>query len=245
MNTAMMPQSIALPQRPPGRHYCVQMTTIRRRRALLCCAGIALLAPAGAFHALTPSLKANNIRSSTCSSVLHDAVSVLNSTPASRTTAASCRTTTSRCQGAPKLSAAGGSGSDSLGEKPYYTPADLDAYSAPWGITLHYRGTLNTYRIEAHRPDGEVAGYTTGFYLGELLHLDKVQVCVCKVDSRPLMRCLPQILRCVKYKMQQFSSSTLDPLYCKPDSPSMCRHVAQRDRVTRRVSLLCVFQEGS
>lgn len=58
----------------------------------------------------------------------------------------------------------------------FYTPADLDAYSALWGITLHYTGTLNTYRIEAHRPNGEVAGYTTGFYVGDYLHLDKVQV---------------------------------------------------------------------
>lgn len=59
---------------------------------------------------------------------------------------------------------------------PVYTLDDLAAYSAPWGISLHYGGTLNTYRIEAHRENGEVAGYTTGFYLGNLLHLDKVQV---------------------------------------------------------------------
>lgn len=65
--------------------------------------------------------------------------------------------------------------SDSEGDE-FYTATDLDTYSEPWGITLHYRGTLNTYRIEAHRPSGEVAGYTTGFYLGDLLHLDKVQV---------------------------------------------------------------------
>lgn len=57
-----------------------------------------------------------------------------------------------------------------------YTRADLDVYSAPWGITLHYSGTMNTYRIEAHRENGEVAGYTTGFYVGDYLHLDKVQV---------------------------------------------------------------------
>lgn len=68
-------------------------------------------------------------------------------------------------------------GAGGSGEEGFYTPADLEAYSKPWGITLHYRGTLNTYRIEAHRPNGEVAGYTTGFYLGDLLHLDKVQVC--------------------------------------------------------------------
>lgn len=70
----------------------------------------------------------------------------------------------------------GGGGGGGTSKAEYYTPADLDAYSEPWGITLHYRGTLNSYRIEAHRPDGEVAGYTTGFYLGDLLHLDKVQV---------------------------------------------------------------------
>lgn len=75
-----------------------------------------------------------------------------------------------------ELNAGGGAGG---GEGGFYTPADLEAYSKPWGITLHYRGTLNTYRIEAHRANGEVAGYTTGFYLGDLLHLDKVQVCVC------------------------------------------------------------------
>lgn len=71
------------------------------------------------------------------------------------------------------------SGDGSSGEETFYTPEDLAAYSKPWGITLHYRGTLNTYRIEAHRPNGEVAGYTTGFYFGDLLHLDKVQVCAC------------------------------------------------------------------
>lgn len=71
---------------------------------------------------------------------------------------------------------AAGSGGGDASKAVYYTPADLDAYSEPWGITLHYRGTLNSYRIEAHRPNGEVAGYTTGFYLGDLLHLDKVQV---------------------------------------------------------------------
>lgn len=59
---------------------------------------------------------------------------------------------------------------------PYYRPEDLAAYSAPWGISLRYGGTLNTYRIEAYREDGELAGYTTGFYVGDYLHLDKVQV---------------------------------------------------------------------
>lgn len=59
----------------------------------------------------------------------------------------------------------------------FYAPKDLDSYCAPWGITLRYRGTLNSYRIEAFRENGELAGYTTGFYLGDLLHLDKVQVC--------------------------------------------------------------------
>lgn len=58
----------------------------------------------------------------------------------------------------------------------FYTPADLEAYSAPWGIELRYGSTLNSYRIEAFRSNGELAGYTTGFYLGDLLHLDKVQV---------------------------------------------------------------------
>lgn len=70
----------------------------------------------------------------------------------------------------------GSSGARGGKDEPYYTPADLDEYSAPWGISLNYQSTLNTYRIEAKRSNGELAGYTTGFYLGDLLHLDKVQV---------------------------------------------------------------------
>lgn len=80
------------------------------------------------------------------------------------------------------LAAGGAEGKGDSGV--FYTPADLDSYSAPWGITLHYTGTLNTYRIEAHRSNGEVAGYTTGFYVGDYLHLDKVQVGGCPLRLR-------------------------------------------------------------
>lgn len=72
--------------------------------------------------------------------------------------------------------AASGGGAGTVGGD-FYAPKDLDSYCAPWGVTLRYRGTLNSYRIEAFRENGELAGYTTGFYLGDLLHLDKVQVC--------------------------------------------------------------------
>ncbi|CAM9350618.1 unnamed protein product [Choristocarpus tenellus] len=61
------------------------------------------------------------------------------------------------------------------GECDIYTLADLDKFSSPWGITLHYSNTLNVYRIEARRQSGEVAGYTTGFHYGNLLHLDTMQ----------------------------------------------------------------------
>lgn len=96
-----------------------------------------------------------------------------------------CVSTTSPLRGRLRQGALAAGGAEGNGDSGvFYTPADLDAYSAPWGITLHYTGTLNTYRIEAHRPNGEVAGYTTGFYVGDYLHLDKVQVGGCPSGLR-------------------------------------------------------------
>lgn len=142
------------------------------RQALLGCTVAALVATVGSFHTPTRTLNANNVGAASRSR------SSTAPTSPSRQRRGALRdhdhVTASRRGSVSELNNAGAGGS---GEEEFYTPADLEAYSKPWGITLHYRGTLNTYRIEAHRPNGEVAGYTTGFYLGDLLHLDKVQVC--------------------------------------------------------------------
>lgn len=145
------------------------MSSILSRQVLLGFIALAaLVATVGSFHAPTRSFNANNVwtavsksRSSTQPASRHRRGALRDNVTASP------RGRVSRLN----------DGADGDGEGEFYTPADLEAYSKPWGITLHYRGTLNTYRIEAHRPNGEVAGYTTGFYLGDLLHLDKVQVC--------------------------------------------------------------------
>lgn len=158
----------------PNRFHHQNQRRRSRRRALFCCAGIALAAPTGAFHA--PSPIAPNARNMCTPSAAAALCTFKTSTlrpPLPSARAADCRGATSHVGYGASVSELGAGGG---GEELFYTPADLDAYSAPWGITLHYRGTLNSYRIEAHRPNGEVAGYTTGFYLGELLHLDKVQV---------------------------------------------------------------------
>ena len=149
---------------------------IFRRRALLCLTGIILLAPTAAFRTPTTVFNTNS-NSRSCSFHQSNAAS----SPTSRTVAANRHATASSCRSSiatvlAEGSGGGGGGGGGASKAEYYTPADLDAYSEPWGITLHYSGTLNSYRIEAHRPNGEVAGYTTGFYLGDLLHLDKVQV---------------------------------------------------------------------
>lgn len=153
------------------------MPMIFRRRALLCLTGIILLAPTAAFRTPTTVFNTNS-NSRSCSFHQSNAAS----SPTSRTAVAANRhATASSCRSSiatvlAEGSGGGGGGGGGASKAEYYTPADLDAYSEPWGITLHYSGTLNSYRIEAHRPNGEVAGYTTGFYLGDLLHLDKVQV---------------------------------------------------------------------
>jgi len=144
-------------------------------RALLCYTAAALVTVVGSFH--TPGFKFNG--NNVCpASACSRAASSSATTPGRRGTLR-VPITISRRGGLPELNAGPGSG----GEEEFYTPADLEAYSKPWGITLHYRSTLNTYRIEAHRPNGEVAGYTTGFYLGDLLHLDKVQVCALSIST--------------------------------------------------------------
>lgn len=154
-----------------------------------------LVATVVSFHAPTINVTPNSVRSTSCSSSttamsrsrVNSNNSPSNSGSQQRRAAAEATATATlrdysiatapqrrRGCGVFELNAGGAAG----GETEFYTPADLEAYSKPWGITLHYRSTLNTYRIEAHRPNGEVAGYTTGFYLGDLLHLDKVQVCL-------------------------------------------------------------------
>ncbi|CAM9576741.1 unnamed protein product [Ectocarpus sp. 4 AP-2014] len=151
------------------------MTTVSSGRALFFCAAATLVAAAGAFHAPTASF---NARSTSATGTAPSRPSTTTAAAASAAAPSASQqrrrggATTWRRSGVSGLNARAGSG----GEDEFYTPADLAAYSKPWGITLHYRGTLNTYRIEAHRPNGEVAGYTTGFYLGDLLHLDKVQI---------------------------------------------------------------------
>ncbi|CAM9144693.1 unnamed protein product [Discosporangium mesarthrocarpum] len=67
-----------------------------------------------------------------------------------------------------------GGGADG-GLSTFYSREDLDKFCSPWGITLHYSNVLNIYRIEARRSNGEVAGYTSGFHAGDMLHLDTVQ----------------------------------------------------------------------
>ena len=154
--------------------FSVQVDNMLRsssRKVLVGFALAALVAAVGSFHTPTTTLNANNVRTASRSSS-STATAVAATSPQRRGDLRD-HPTASRGGGVSVLNAgAGGSG-----EEEFYTPADLEAYSKPWGITLHYRSTLNTYRIEAHRPNGEVAGYTTGFYLGDLLHLDKVQVC--------------------------------------------------------------------
>lgn len=162
------------------------MTTVSSGKKLLFCAAATLVAATGAFHAPTANFNARSI-SRTGTAPSRPAPTAAPAAPAPSASQQRRRggTTTSRSSGASHLNARAGSGS----EDEFYTPADLAAYSKPWGITLHYRGTLNTYRIEAHRPNGEVAGYTTGFYLGDLLHLDKVQVSVYANISVVLAKC--------------------------------------------------------
>ena len=154
------------------RHYRGVMST---------CAGVALAAPLSAFHLpmITSNTAIKHVCSSSCES-RHDGVTVLRhdrrtSQPSWEFRGATARdrcTIESRRARGFELNA--GRSDDAKDE--FYTPADLEAYSAPWGIELRYRSTLNSYRIEAFRSNGELAGYTTGFYLGDLLHLDKVQV---------------------------------------------------------------------
>lgn len=160
------------------------MSASLTRRALLCYTVAALVAAVGSFH--TPDFKFNGNNfcggaySRPASSSANTAAAAVAVAPGRRG-ALRVPIAASRRGGLHELKA--GSGSSVEEEEEFYTPADLEEYSKPWGITLHYRSTLNTYRIEAHRPNGEVAGYTTGFYLGDLLHLDKVQVCASSIAN--------------------------------------------------------------
>lgn len=168
-----------------ARRYSIGMLMHHCGRSVVILAGIALAMPISAFHSPVTTLNVNNmcnIRSSTSTSKSKPSrprgLRMFNNAPPPSRTAAPAvygHATTLHRGSVIKLAAVGSSGTSDE----YYTSADLDAYSAPWGITLQYKGTLNSYRIEAHRPNGELAGYTTGFYLGDLLHLDKVQVSVC------------------------------------------------------------------
>lgn len=163
-----------------SKHHSCSLPTLQQRDAmagrlgrqvLIVCVVAALVATVGSFsfHTPTRNLNANNNNVRTASR----SRSSSSTPPTSPQQQRGLRDHLASRRGIVSELSAGAGGS---GEKELYTPADLEAYSKPWGITLHYRSTLNTYRIEAHRPNGEVAGYTTGFYLGDLLHLDKVQV---------------------------------------------------------------------
>ncbi len=161
-------------------------------RALFCYTVAALVAAVGSFHTSNFKFNGNNACGGACagatSSSASAAAAAAAAVPPRRRGALRAPFAASRRGGLPELKA----GSGSSGEEEFYTPADLEAYSKPWGISLHYRSTLNTYRIEAHRPNGEVAGYTTGFYLGDLLHLDKVQVCafLCREHDAAWYMCI-------------------------------------------------------
>lgn len=147
-------------------------------RKLIYCAGLTLLSPSCAFHAIVSSnhVGRDSVRQS--QSRTHDTLDRVHlETRLSRqseTKVGGTCTAPSRHRSLRKLAAISSEQEDSVGV--FYTPSDLQTYSAPWGITLRYRSTLNTYRIEAFRENGELAGYTTGFYIGDYLHLDKVQV---------------------------------------------------------------------
>lgn len=150
------------------------------RNALVYCTGLSTTTRLSAFHAPVTVINNVNRNLGSICEVRHDGVSSpswASCVPPYRQSLAAVPrdenvSTSSRRSSIYELQA-GRSGDI---EDEFYTPADLEAYSAPWGIELRYRSTLNSYRIEAFRSNGELAGYTTGFYLGDLLHLDKVQV---------------------------------------------------------------------
>ncbi|CAM9148576.1 unnamed protein product [Chrysoparadoxa australica] len=72
---------------------------------------------------------------------------------------------------------------DAADDLDLYTIKELEDYARPWGVSLSMSKTGPFYRIEARKnldpedsdEDG-VVGYTSGFTLGDLIHLDTVQI---------------------------------------------------------------------